>query len=227
MNNRESAMDSLSARELLDTVRRYYYTPLPSQQLEDPDIFERLQSTPEFQAWSAAREDAKNRWPEWNSLVKKLDGALPEFSVRNESMPGMSCYEAEVWPDDPLNPRDPMNPKPPEDGAIVASLVVRVSYFAPVYEMYESSAQAVYRPGARVDEQGQTWPTYINQRRTHTISPALRPAADAFARAIEAHYEYQLVDPELLDIQLINTAIWEDRFNRGTLGEALFSYYRL
>ena len=89
-----------------------------------------------------------------------------------------------------------------------------------------SRAGAANRPGAREDEQGQKWPTYINQRRTHTISPALRPAADAFARAIEAQYGYERVGPDILNIQLLNTAMWEEQWYTGTLGKALFSQYR-
>lgn len=227
VTNRESSSGKLSTMDLLDIVRRYYYSPWRLDQVNEPGGYERLLETPEFKAWRAAREDAWSRRREWSALLKDVQHELPGFYVRNEANPSTSCYEVAVWIEDPENPFDPVDPKPPKDGKIFAKVVVRVSYFAPVYELYETSEQAVYRPGGRVDEQGRQWPSYINFRRTHTIRPALRPAADALARAIEAHYGYQLVDPDVLNIQLVNTALWEDGVNRGTLREALFSDYRL
>jgi hypothetical protein len=35
------------------------------------------------------------------------------------------------------------------------------------------------------------------------------------------------VGPDVLDIQLLNVAMWEDGWYTGTLREALFSSYRL
>ena len=105
---------------------------------------------------------------------------------------------------------------------VFTSLVVRVSFLAPVYEMYESSSRMVVpaQKGAR--------PTHKDHRRTHDISPAFQPAAEVFARAIEAHYEgYRRVGPEVLDLELINVLLWEGGWYRGKLVEALFSDYRL
>ena len=86
--------------------------------------------------------------------------------------------------------------------------------------MYETSARIVWKPHMK-DLQ------WADHRRTHDISPAFQPVADAFARAIEERYGYQRLGPEVLDIQLLDVAMWEEGWYTGTLAQALFSVYRL
>ena len=215
----------LSTMDLLDIVRQYYYHPLTrAQLLANPDIFDRLELTPQYQAWRAARKAGWDKWSEWNALVEGLEPVLLSFKVRNESMPGMSCYEAGIYT---LDPRDPLNNRPFKHGDILVSLIVRVSFFAPVYEMYETHSKVTYKRNARLDDDGNKRHSYEYHHRTHDISPRYRPAADAFARAIEAQYGYELADPDVLNIELVNTAMWEEQWYTGTLGKALFSEYRL
>jgi hypothetical protein len=202
----------LSVQELLDIIPRYF-APIRREDLEDSDVFNRLEATsPEYRAWLARRQEGWNHYMEWRDLVVSLKPLLPEYDLWNQTAPVLfSSYEAEVYRNDA--------PKA-ADGVIRTSLVIRMSCLAPVYEMYESSARVVWKPHMERLQ-------WADHRRTHELSPAFQPAADAFARAIEEHYRSQRLGPEVLDIQLFNVAIWEKGWYTGTLAEALFSEYRL
>lgn len=203
--------DSL-IRELMDVVDRYF-PPIRREAFEDPDMFERLAAgSPRYKAWRARRDEGWLSLGEFGKVIDALKPELPGYKLRHVTAPVMSCYEAQVWPVD----------KPElADGVEYTSLVVRVSFLAPVYEMYESRWNVI------VPKLKSSRHSYTATRRTHDISPAFQPAAEAFARAIEAHYGYRRVSPQVLDIQLLNRAMWEDGYYRGTMREALFSSYRL
>ena len=201
-----------SASQLLDIVEQYY-PPIRREDFKDPGMLDRMEaSSPMYKAWMAKRAEGWLNYRTWDTVVGSLRPELPEYKLRNETAPFMSCYEVEVRRKD-----DPEL----ADGVVYTSLVVRVSFLAPVYEMYESrwrmEVPALKSSGVR----------YKDLRRTHDISPAFQPAADAFARAIEAHYGYRLVGPEVLDLELVNVLLWESGYYRGTLRDALFSEYRL
>jgi hypothetical protein len=205
--------------DLFDIVQRYYYAPLTRDMWLEEDIFKRLEATPEYQAWDARRREAWNDRERWAALVDALRPGLPNFEVYDVSVPAMLSYEAEVW----------VKPVPePGHGVVFTKLVVRVSYLAPLYEIYQSSSEMYFSPNERPREDGSPWPLSRNHHRTHDdIDPAFQPAVEAFSRAIEERYGYWPADPKVLDMKLINTAIWEESANHGTLREALFSMYRL
>ncbi len=203
-------MTKLSPVELLEIVRTYY-PPVRPRDLEEWGAHEALRASPHYRRFMDRRRVGDEQAHEWRALIRNLAPDLPTYKLWDHTAPSHNSYEAAAyWRDAPR----------PTHGTIRTSLVVRVSYLAPVYEIYESHVRIVF-VGPDKDRIN-----FRDRKRMHDISEPFLPAADAFAQAIADQYGYQRLYPDVLDLQIMHMLNWDSGGSTSSMAEALFAEYR-
>lgn len=187
-------MKAFTEAELLSIAHHYY--PPGSAVFIDID-----RSTPEFQRWSAAWDDAL-AWERWASLLRAVRAAFPGRAIGNVTQPRLSaCLRCCVYLEDPL----------PDGGQVLTRLAGAASVLAPLYLVY-ATVQHIRADGS------------CTRPRLFLQMPAeVQTHAELLAQHLERELDYRPFPIELADVLVPGRCVYYLNGGEPSLLDALIS----